>query len=392
MKLHKRRLKGCLKKKISGIRVKRILKRNEKFKTWTVRNEFRLNQFITLRLIDYGNTHTCTFIFINDRRFNLYEFSFKEILEIINGKKDYFCMDEARLDLLGTYDSKNFMEDPDSMFWIYCYYIDAWVQCNYDWRLLIVEDAFPMLHALYRAGDPKAREVFKIEIVNAFLSGYLPVVFYLISGKNMDYVDYLDYFKFEEMIWLFEKCLKIVGFHVRSELKTKIYFFLKNKGSDYYYRDNFKKAIKYLNEAIKYRNEALKIYPDDLETLKILGIAYLKNSDYEFARALLIFVLDLSSSKISSSDDIYFKKYCNNINIAEVWYYLGELYNRLFLFNKAIIACNMAMHLDEDRMNTWDQIAVAYEGIGDFERAKEAKNSFKKIEKKIIKNMRKVKW
>ncbi len=72
----------------------------------------------------------------------------------------------------------------------------------------------------------------------------------------------------------------------------------------------------------------------------------------------------------------------------EAWYYLGELYNRLFFFNKAIIACNMAMHLDGGRMNTWDQIAIAYEGIGDFERAKEAKNSFKKREKKIIKNMR----
>ena len=164
-----------------------------------------------------------------------------------------------------------------------------------------------------------------------------------------------------------------------------IFYFLKNKGSDYFYSDNFKKAIKYLNEA-------LKIYPDDIETLKILGIACLKNGDYELARALLIYVIDLSSSKISSSGDVYLKEYYTKIYIVEAWYYLGELYNRLFLFNKAIIACNMAMHLDGGRMNTWDQIAIAYEGIGDFERAKEAKNSFKKREKKIIKNMRKVQW
>lgn len=367
------------------VRLKKSLKRNKKFNTRIVRNEFRLNQFITLRLIDHGNNRTCTFIFVNDRRFNLYEFSFKKILEILNEKRSYSCMDEACFDLLGTYDTKNFMEDPDRMFWIYCYYIDAWVQCNYDWRLLRVEDAFPILHALYKAGDPKAREVFKIEIVKAFLSGYLPVVFYLLSDNSMDYVDYLDYFKFEEIIWLFEKCLIIVGFHDRSELKTQIFYFLKNKGSDYFYRDNFKKAIKYLNEA-------LKIYPDDIETLKMLGIAYLKNGDYQLARALLIYVIDLSSSKISSSDDIYDKEYYTKLYIVEAWYYLGELYNRLFLFNKAIIACNMAMHLDGGRMNIWDQIAIGYEGIGDFERAKEAKNSFKKREKKIIKNMRKVQW
>ncbi len=59
----------------------------------------------------------------------------------------------------------------------------------------------------------------------------------------MDYVEYLGYFKFEEIIWLFEKCLTILGFHDRSELTTQIFYFLKNYGSDYFYRDNFKKAI-----------------------------------------------------------------------------------------------------------------------------------------------------
>ena len=187
------------------VRLKKSLKRNKKFNTRIVRNEFRLNQFITLRLIDHGNNRTCTFVIVNDRRFNLYEFSFKEILEILSEKRCYSCMDEACLDLLGTYDTKIFMEDPDRMFWIYCYYIDAWVQCNYDWRLLRVDDAFPILQALYKAGDPKAREVFKIEIVKAFLSGYLPVVYHLISSNSLDYAFYFDCFEFEEIIWLFEK-------------------------------------------------------------------------------------------------------------------------------------------------------------------------------------------
>jgi len=281
-------------------------------------------------------------------------------------------MDEACLDLLGTYDKKNFMEDPDTMFWIYCYFIDAWVQCNYDWRLLRVDDAFPILHALYKAGDPKAREVFKIEIVKALLSGYLPAIFYLTSCNNY----YLDYFEFEEVIWLFEKCLKIVGFHYRSELKTHFFYFLRDKGFQYFDSHSFKNSIKCLNKA-------LKIYPDDIETLQKLGVVYLKNGDYQLARALLIYVIDRFSS-----DDLSTENYI----VKEVWVYLGEIYNRLFLFNKAIIACNMAMHLDGGRMNIWNQIAIAYEGIGDFERAKEAKNSFKKREKKIIKNMRKVQW
>ena len=70
---------------------------------------------------------------------------------------------------------------------------------------------------------------------------------------------------------------------------------------------------------------------------------------------------------------------------------LGESYNRLHLFNKAITACNKAMDLDWDldryRVNTWHQIAIAYEGMGDFKRAKEAQKSFKKKEKKMKKKI-----
>jgi len=331
MNLYKRRLKGCLRRKINEIRVKILLKRNESSNTHTVRTEFRLNQFITLRLI--GNTYTSIQISVNDRKFCLYEFSFKEILEILNEKRNYSCMDEACLHLMGTCNAKDFLEDPDTMFWIYCYYIDAWVEYDYDWRLLRVDDAFPILQALYHAGDPKAREVFKIEIVKAFLSGYLPAVYFLMSTSNN--INYLDYFEFEEIIWLFEKCLNIVGFHNRSNLKPHIFEFLQEKGFHYSFRNNFKKAIKYLNEA-------LRIYPDDIETLKELGVVYLQKGDYELARALFIYLLDLPKS-----DDIFTKTY-----IVEAWRSLGEVYNRLFLFNKAIIACNKAMDIDREHVNT----------------------------------------
>jgi tetratricopeptide (TPR) repeat protein len=360
-----------LKNKVS---LGKSLKRKPKdgFCTWTVRNEFQLNQFITLRLIDFGNTDISSIaIYVNDRRFpSLDKLPFKEILEILSEseKINYSCMDEARLDLLGTYDKKKFLEDPDMEFWIYCYYINAWVECNYDWRLLTVVDAFAILHALYRAGDLKAREVFKIEIVKALLSGYPPAIFYLTSSNNC----YLNYFEFEEVIWLFEKCLKIVGFHYRSELKTHYFYFLRDKGFQYFDSHSFKNSIKCLKKA-------LKIYPDDIETLQQLGVVYLKNGDYQLARALLIYVIDRFSS-----DDLSTENYI----VKEAWVYLGELYNRLFLFNKAIIACNKAMDLDWNHVNSWDQIAIAYDGMGDFKRAKEAQKSFKKKEKKMNKKLK----
>ncbi len=375
-RIKKRGLRYELRKKINEIKLKRILKRNKV--TRTVRNEFQLNQFITLQLLDYGNSVTCTNVYVNDRKFPLYDFSFKEILEILNENNNYFCMDQACLDLIGTYNTKNFMGDPDTMFWIYCHYIDAWVKSNYDWRLLRVDDAFPILEALCRAGDLKARKVFKIEILKAFLSGYLPAVYYLLSSHSYDYVVFLNYFEFEDVIWLFEKCLKIVGFHNRRELKTQFFLFLQDVGIQNFNICNFKKSIKYLTEA-------LKIYPDDLPTLQQLSEAYLKNGNFALAGAFLIYFIDFCNSKISSSTNINLNNY-----IVEAWCALGEVFNRIFLFDDAIIACNMAMNLDRDHVNTWDQIAIAYEGMGDFERAKDARKSFKKKVKIVIKNEREV--
>lgn len=49
------------------------------------------------------------------------------------------------------------------------------------------------------------------------------------------------------------------------------------------------------------------------------------------------------------------------------------------------------MDLDWDHVNTWDQIAIAYKGMGDFRRAKEAQKSFKKKENKMKKILKKEK-
>lgn len=379
MRLHKRRLKDLYKKKISEIRVKKLLKKH----TQTVRSEFRISQFITLRLIEYGiengNSYINVFICISDESFPLYRFSFKEIFKILNGKNNYSCMDDACLHLSGIYNEKDFMGDPNTMFWFYCYYIKAWVECNYDWRLFRVDDSFPILRALYQAGDPKAKEVFKIEMVKAFLSGYPLAVHYLLS--SFSFTNYLDYFKFEEIIWLFENCFKNVDFHNRTVINKQISYYLREKGIHYLYRDNLKEAIKHLNEA-------LKIFPSDIKTLNQLSIVYLKNGDYQLAKALLIYIIDLSSAEISSSDDIYDKKYYNKPYIVEAWCNLGEVNNRLLLFSEAIIPCRMAMYLDRDHVNTWDQIAIAYEGMRYFKHAKEAKKSFKKQAKVVIKNER----
>jgi len=66
-------------------------------------------------------------------------------------------------------------------FWGHCSNIQAWVEHNYDTRVLMSNISFPLLRELTMAGDPLARKVFKEEIALRLESGYPSVVQYLIN-------------------------------------------------------------------------------------------------------------------------------------------------------------------------------------------------------------------
>ena len=66
-------------------------------------------------------------------------------------------------------------------FWGHCSNIQAWVEHNYDTRILMSNISFPLLRELTMAGDPLARRIFKEEIALRLESGYPSVVQYLIN-------------------------------------------------------------------------------------------------------------------------------------------------------------------------------------------------------------------
>jgi len=329
-----------------------------------VRTEFQINQFISLKLMELEQGTRFPLVYANGRGFDVYVFSFEEAYEILRDTSMYYCMDEACRSPVVDIKSNFSNVDSNTMFWNFCYYIKAWIDHDYDTRLLCMEDAFPILKALYKAGDSKAREVFKLEITKRLLSGYFPVITYLISKG------YLVYFEYEEIIWLLEECIEIVGSHNYSSLKKHIFWFLSNTGEENLYNENFEKAIKYLNDALRFS-------PSDIRTLNQLGEAYLGRGEYELARALFEKAINLPSSDYNLSKLYKREAMCN----------LGKSYNRLYLFNKAITACNKVMDLYLDHVNVWDQIAIAHEGMGDFKRAKEAQKKFKKKANKMKINL-----
>jgi len=153
--------------------------------------EKKINQYITLRL-----EHGRTFIYINGRRF------IQCIRLILNIPKENVPLyDEVEsIDEAAKLYSKHIYQNrivrgpmaapvpnqrhditPEQEFWGHCSNIQAWVEHNYDTRILMSNISFPLLRELTKAGDPKARKVYKEEIALRLESGYPSVVQYLLA-------------------------------------------------------------------------------------------------------------------------------------------------------------------------------------------------------------------
>ncbi len=89
------------------------------------------------------------------------------------------------------------LEDPlahieiteEEEFWAHCSNLQAWVEHNYDTRIIHRTVAFPLLKKLTDAGDLLARKVFKEEIASRYESGHPSVVEFL---KQEGYLNYLS--------------------------------------------------------------------------------------------------------------------------------------------------------------------------------------------------------
>ena len=77
----------------------------------------------------------------------------------------------------------------ETQFWGHASNLQAWVENNYDTRLLHRNIAFPLLQRLTNTGDPIAKKVFKEEIAKRYASGHPTVREFL---KVEGYLKYLS--------------------------------------------------------------------------------------------------------------------------------------------------------------------------------------------------------
>lgn len=134
-----------------------------------------------------------TFIYVNGKKFRQCRFLLLDIpIDKMEVQDNIDSIDEASETLdhsLEFLDGYILNITPDTEFWAHCSNLQAWVENDYDTRLLHSNLAFPLLKKLTEAGDPKAKSVFKEEIVNRFTSGYKNIMKYLINENYMDYFE-----------------------------------------------------------------------------------------------------------------------------------------------------------------------------------------------------------
>ncbi len=190
-------------------------------------------------------------------------------------------IDEASEKLENSIEKKETREfniPPETEFWAHCSNLQAWVENNYDTQLLHNNLAFPLLKRLTAAGDPKALNVFKFEILKRFIEG---------SDNTREFLNeqkYIDYLSEEE----FRSALNIKELSTLEKLEKNLqvgFTFAKNleyitgidgiKRDNLYYYDKFNDAN---ITGLRIFKEGLKKIPEMIAHFKKLKYLVLSHN------------------------------------------------------------------------------------------------------------------
>ncbi|MEJ2249987.1 MAG: hypothetical protein P8Y70_14190 [Candidatus Lokiarchaeota archaeon] len=148
--------------------------------------EFRVNDFITLKLekgwcsrgggiFDEYKERYRVQIYVNNEPFRICTYLLLINPHLNEKQGEIQSIDEVREYLSGDLEKKITPRDlgisPEEEFWAHCSNLQAWVEHNYNTRLLDLTLSFPLLRELKRLGDPMAKKVFIKELLNRFFHG-----------------------------------------------------------------------------------------------------------------------------------------------------------------------------------------------------------------------------
>ena len=162
-------------------------------------NKVQLNKYISLRLEESKIQSELGIIIPPESQINIYlnnqlfrqckYLAFHLSLDKLNDLSEIRSIDDLEQeDHSNQYNQIDIT--PQEEFWGHCSNLQAWIENDYDTRLLHRNLAFPLLKELTNLGDLKAIKIFKKEIIERFSSHSIPVMFYLlVSGFLNDFSD-----------------------------------------------------------------------------------------------------------------------------------------------------------------------------------------------------------
>ena len=140
---------------------------------------YELNEFLSLRL-ERGRTS----LYVNGKRFHQ---CMQLVLNVPKANPGLFegveSIDEI-VDIIEEQGGNRFRREPipeEEEFWGHCSNLQAWISHDYDTRVLHRSFAFPLLRELTKLGDPKAKKVYKDEIVYRFKHGNFNIITFLLE-------------------------------------------------------------------------------------------------------------------------------------------------------------------------------------------------------------------
>jgi hypothetical protein len=151
------------------------------------RNRFVLNEHLDVVLEDDGTTR----IYIDGEPFTLCKHLIMTLPVDALGDSIDEIVERAPQSALTEMNRLESPASAEEIFWGHCSNLQAWVEHDYDTRLLDSRLSFPLLKVLAKVGDGKARRVFDAEITSRFEQGNKYTILAIIDsiGKDIDLID-----------------------------------------------------------------------------------------------------------------------------------------------------------------------------------------------------------
>jgi Leucine-rich repeat (LRR) protein len=247
-------------------------------------NEIVINKYITLKLENGITNIYVEGILFRNCKYILISIPNKPIAEEIDS------IDDAKDLLSNAHESDKQLIDPETEFWAHASNLQAWVEHDYDTRIVHRNLAFPLLVALARAGDKKARFALKEEIFLRLESGSANVTQFLINGK------YFNYLTKEEFELLSDNDIFVEKFIDGGYYKKLNHTFL-----DSIFSTNY--AIENITE-LNLSNKSIKLIPRSITKLKNLLTLNISNNLIRILPPNISDLINLKSLELSNNNII----------------------------------------------------------------------------------------